>query len=260
MKLTDLRHILSTEEIFIQFLLEKNLIKRPFNCGVCNSLVYMTRGLTRRNVNKIYKCPSFRCLKRYSIWEGSIFSMFNISAYKIMEILYLKSLLINNVEVSDQTDISRNVIIKIHKYITDKVANRHGVIMLGGENEIVEIDETHIVTRRDGRGRINLGERYWIIGCISRTTKLINMQVVRQRTKIICNNFINDHIAKGSVIMSDCWRGYIAVNQLGYRHETVNHSIEFVSQTNDTVHTQTIESLWNVYKSKLPQYKTFEDL
>ena len=39
------------------------------------------------------------------------------------------------------------------------------------------------------------------------------------------------------------------MNQQGYNHLTINHSVEFV--TNDGVHTQLIESLWSQVKSML---------
>ena len=49
------------------------------------------------------------------------------------------------------------------------------------------------------------------------------------------------YIAPGSIIHTDCWRGY---NQLenqeqDYTHKTVNHAVEFC--TPDGIHTNTIE-------------------
>jgi hypothetical protein len=38
---------------------------------------------------------------------------------------------------------------------------------------VIEIDETHIVSRRDGRGRITRGKKIWVIGAICRTIKMI---------------------------------------------------------------------------------------
>ncbi|KAM0681160.1 hypothetical protein COBT_004130, partial [Conglomerata obtusa] len=42
---------------------------------------------------------------------------------------------------------------------------------LGNVNEVIEIDETHLVKRRDNRGRVLTNERYWVIECINRNTK-----------------------------------------------------------------------------------------
>ncbi len=48
-------------------------------------------------------------------------------------------------------------------------------------DSIIEIDETHIVSRRDGRGRILRGEQIWVIGAICRLTKLIRLKIVKKR-------------------------------------------------------------------------------
>jgi hypothetical protein len=56
-----------------------------------------------------------------------------------------------------------------------------------------------------------------------------------------------------TIMCSDCWKAYLTVTQLGlgYTHETVNHSIEFVSSQG--VHTQRIESEWSVIKRAFKQ-------
>lgn len=39
---------------------------------------------------------------------------------------------------------------------------------------------------------------------------------------------IEKHIEKGTKIMSDCWAAYSKLSEIGYEHETVNHSTNFV--------------------------------
>ncbi|GAA47573.1 hypothetical protein CLF_100532 [Clonorchis sinensis] len=57
-------------------------------------------------------------------------------------------------------------------------------------------------------------------------------------------------IAPGSIIISDMWTSYQGIETtigLNYTHETVNHTENLLDPTNGA-HTQTIESLWHVYK------------
>ena len=61
-------------------------------------------------------------------------------------------------------------------------------------------------------------------------------------------------ILPGTTILSDCWKAYSLLVDEGYVHETVNHSIEFVSDAG--VHTNTIESCWNSVKKSLPHFGT----
>jgi len=53
----------------------------------------------------------------------------------------------------------------------------------------------------------------------------------------------------GSIIWSDEWAAYRGLAQLGYVHQTVNHSIQYVNPANG-VHTNNIESRWNAAKAK----------
>ena len=51
------------------------------------------------------------------------------------------------------------------------------------------------------------------------------------------------------------WKGYIGLNKLRFKHQTLNHSIEFVKKTTGA-HTQTIESLWGRIKRSMPSTGT----
>jgi hypothetical protein len=62
-------------------------------------------------------------------------------------------------------------------------------------------------------------------------------------------------------IYSDLWKAYGGIKNLPerYRHYTVNHSKEFVAA--DGLHTQTIESTWQKFKSRhKSQYETARSL
>ena len=54
--------------------------------------------------------------------------------------------------------------------------------------------------------------------------------------------------------MSDCWAAYGGIENLpnGYKHFTVNHSVEFVNKETGQ-HTNTIESQWQKFKQKHKQ-------
>jgi transposase-like protein len=81
------------------------------------------------------------------------------------------------------------------------------------------------------------------------------MRVVAQRDAATLLPIINQHVLPGTEIHSDEWRAYRQVDQLPNvaRHQTVNHTIEFVSPTG--VHTQNIESYWNRVKIKLKRMR-----
>ena len=51
-----------------------------------------------------------------------------------------------------------------------------------------------------------------------------------------------------SVVISDKWKAYNKLGQLGYVHKCINHSENFVDTEDNTVHTQNIERLWRDIK------------
>ena len=55
-------------------------------------------------------------------------------------------------------------------------------------------------------------------------------------------------------VISDVWKAYLHLGEAGFRHEVVNHSLEFVDQ--DTgAHTQTVEGAWGMCKLEINTHK-----
>ena len=81
------------------------------------------------------------------------------------------------------------------------------------------------------------------------------MEVVQQRDAATLLPLIQNHVNPGTTVHSDLWAAYNRVRQLPgvAAHNTVNHSVEFVTPTG--VHTQNIESYWNRVKTKLKRMK-----
>lgn len=115
---------------------------------------------------------------------------------------------------------------------------------IGGVGEIVEIDECKIGRRIYERGRVVEGS--WILGMIHRGhahNYRLEICPDNKRDKNTLIDLIKKHVAPGTEINTDCWKGYIDLENCGYVHKTVNHSEEFVNS--DTgAHTQNIESSW----------------
>ena len=75
---------------------------------------------------------------------------------------------------------------------------------------------------------------------------------VDDRSEAILLPIIETFIKKGTTIISDCWKAYCNLEKHGYKHETVNHSKEFVNKNGD--HTNKIEGHWRQAKAKFPPF------
>ena len=78
--------------------------------------------------------------------------------------------------------------------------------------------------------------------------------IVTKRDKENLQRCIGQWIREGSTIFSDQWGAYNGLQQKGYFHFTVNHSENFVDPITH-VHTQRIESMWNLAKDWMKTHK-----
>ena len=75
------------------------------------------------------------------------------------------------------------------------------------------------------------------------------MEIVENRGAEILLPIIQSVLRPGSIVHSHEWRSYRQIQgRTGLSHRTVNHSINFVEPITG-VHTQNIESYWNVKKT-----------
>jgi len=122
---------------------------------------------------------------------------------------------------------------------------------LGGPGKVVEIDESKFGKRKYNVGRIFQGQ--WVFGGIERGSKKLFMVAVPSRDTETLLAIIKEWIEPGTTIISDCWKAYNCLSSEGYRHLTVNHSLNFVDA--DTgAHTQNIESNWRAAKAAVPKF------
>lgn len=78
------------------------------------------------------------------------------------------------------------------------------------------------------------------------TTKESVILYVARRDKHTLLREIKKHVKPLTTIWTDCWKGYNGLDDIGYIHETVNHSINFKSVTG--VCTNSIEGHWRTLK------------
>lgn len=80
--------------------------------------------------------------------------------------------------------------------------------------------------------------------------KEVRMFYVAKRNANTLLPIIQKNLLPGTTIISDEWRAYNTLGQLGYTHFTVNHSENFVNPVTNQ-HTQIIECLWGHAKFKI---------
>ena len=123
--------------------------------------------------------------------------------------------------------------------------------MVGGENVIVEIDESKFGSRKYNKGHEVPG--CWVSVGVDRTNERnIFAVVVADRTAHTLIANIRRYIRPGSIIYTDCWAAYNDLDSLdaGFQYGSVNHTYNYVDPLSN-VHINTIEGTWNGIKRNI---------
>jgi transposase-like protein len=123
---------------------------------------------------------------------------------------------------------------------------------LGFLKGVVEVDETWI-----GGKDWYKGKKWWsdyrptkkqiVFGMVERKGRVKTL-IIPDVYAITLLKHIKVNIDPAASIMSDSHFGYHSLSKLGYTHNMVNHTNEYVSRKNPDVHTQTIEGFWGQMK------------
>jgi transposase-like protein len=127
-----------------------------------------------------------------------------------------------------------------------------GFNMLAGE---VEVDETFIGAKARNMHKAKRAEKIQgrgpdgkeiVFGMVERGGKVV-VDHVETRRKSELQSLIRERIEAGSAIFSDELLSYDGLDA-DYRHEVINHAVEYV---NGNVHTNTMENFWSLLKRGL---------
>ena len=114
----------------------------------------------------------------------------------------------------------------------------------------VELDESYFGGRRKGqRGRGAAG-KVPVFGILKRGGKVYTQVIPDAKSKTLMP-IITKHIKPDSVVYTDCFRSYNALDVTDFHHYRINHSEKFAEARN---HINGIENFWNQAKRHLRKF------
>ena len=119
-------------------------------------------------------------------------------------------------------------------------------VKIGYSKGTVEVDGACVSKRKFNKGR-RVGN-LWCVGGICRDTRKFFFDQSYVRDSAALDKIVTKNVKKGTNIMTDRWRGYNNLKNIGYKHAAVNHNLYFVDPINPSIHTQNIENLRNHLK------------
>jgi hypothetical protein len=239
-----LASIFIDESTCIQWMLDNGILDAVTRCRACGSDV--------RLVEKLYHCRSRSCRKQLSALSGSFFAGSRIKCNEAMLFGYYWLGGCSHSQLQRFTGHALQTITDFSRHFRQLVSGalEEHDSLIGGEDVIVEIDESKFGKRKHNRGHPVDG--VWVIGGVERTeNRKLFVEVVFDCSATTLLEVIGRHVLAGSIVHTDLWRGYAGLTDaLAVQHRTVNHSQNFVSP--EGVHTNTIEGTWNGIKFIVP--------
>ena len=248
----DLQEIFNNEEKAIWYLINNKYIPKYDICKICNGKMSMYMK------NKIYLCHNYKCRKAISPFKDTVFSHAKLPINKVLHLLNLFLLKTPMNGLASYLKIDKDTIKSYYNKFRKHINNNTKLERIGGRNKTVEVDETKIGKRKNNKGHKVDG--VWVIGGIERSqlkNKVKNENrksffiPIEKRNISNIDEIIKKYVKKGTTINTDCWKGYNNLNNIGYKHQTVNHK-KFFKDPITHVHTNGIEGTWSGIKRGIP--------
>ncbi|KAH9118734.1 hypothetical protein LEN26_010159 [Aphanomyces euteiches] len=222
-----------SEHAAITWCLKVGLFRNKMFCSSCFGDMKLTKDLQR-----------WRCCRREreldtTVRKNSPFCGSGLPTSTLILVLYYWA----------TRKTSSQQVVQVHREICSKEM-RSCTIKIGGVRLVVEIDETSL-KKKSKYGRGTQHEDCWLFGGVDRATKKwFGVLTYNDRTKAKLMPIIANHIAEGTLIVSDKFSSYVSANERhtlanSPAHMWVNHSTNFVNPVNGA-HTQSIEGVWEV--------------
>lgn len=234
-------------------------------CPKCSGILKISLGKNRHAIDGFFKCNNKNtCRYSCSIYTNSIFKNMHVSFCQFFEIAYLyrekKSIAESAIEIGVSKKNVGIWFLKFKNLLYTFAKRKNELLVLGGENETVEVDECHIFTRKNDVGRVLRGQSYWCVGAKCRRSKNVKLQILRVRNERNLTEFITRNILNRTTIITDGWRGYANLVRNNFIHKVVVHSENFVDPEDSTIHTNGIERVWRSLREFLPKNQRFENI
>lgn len=244
----ELDKLFTSEQECIQYLMNNDVFYRTFKCPTCE------KDMNLKIKKKVFRCPGKRCGRRqFSMKKFTFFFNARLKCINIMRLAHLWLSGATTTTARLQSGLDNETISNYYSHFRQLVGSSitEQDTVIGGPGVVIEIDETKLGKRKYNRGHRVDG--VWVLAGIERTeaarTFLVPLPDRKGETLL---NFISKHVLPGSIIHTDCWRGYENITKvLGFEHITVNHSLTF-KNTETGGCTNTVEGLNNGLKMKIP--------
>jgi transposase len=150
---------------------------------------------------------------------------------------------------ADLAGIHRNTAIRFFYKLRQKIAleQQDRIEQFCGK---VELDESYFGGHRKGKRGRGAAGKVAVFGILKRDGKVYTQIILDAKSDTLMP-IIRQKIGPDSIVYTDCWRAYNALDVSEFKHYRINHSKLFANKHN---HINGIENFWNQAKRHMRKF------
>jgi len=218
-------------------------------CGAVDRISAITPNPEKRVRYGLKKCG--HCKGQFTVRMGTIFEESKLPMTKWLQAIFLMCSSKKGVS-SHQLHRTLEVTYKTAWFLSHRIreAMRSGELdPFGSDGGIVEADETFIGHRKGAPVRQGIGHKMKVLSLLERNTGAKRSVVIENMRPDTIAAVVTANVSREAHLMTDEAGHYYRMGKDFARHTEVNHSKgEYVSRADPTIHTNTIEGSFSIFK------------
>lgn len=215
-------------------------------CPHCGSVERIAKVESKTHKPGLYYCNA--CKGQFSVTVGTVFERSHIPLTKWWLATYLLGSSKKGMS-SHQLHRMLGVTYKTAWFMSHRIreAMREGKMPggMGGENKVVEIDETFVGGKAANR-KNKIPKKTAVLSLVERDGKVRSFRVANVTAQTL-RPLIVTHVNRASYIMTDDAPVYVGIGREFHGHGSVNHSDEEYVRA-QFWHTNTVENYFSIFK------------
>lgn len=221
------------------------------HCGTVDNSTPLKGKSTRLGV---YKCKERECRKPFTVKVGTVFEGSNVKLHIWLQAIHLLCASKKGIS-ANQLHMVLGVTLKTAWFLSNRIrdAMRSGDLApFGAGGTSVEVGETFIGREPGTEVRRTWHHKLKVLTLVDRETGSARSMVVDNLSPATVTPILQANIAREARLMTDEAKQYIPVGRTFAEQGTTNHRAdEYVSQTDPTVHSNTVEGYFSIYKRRI---------
>jgi transposase-like protein len=219
------------------------------HCGSLDRLTKVKANPAKRIRVGLWRCGG--CKKQFRATVGTVFEHIRLPLHKALQAVYLMTSSKKGVS-AHQIHRTLEITYKSAWFLLHRIreAMRSGSLApMGGDNGIVEVDETYIGVKKGTVKRSAYHHKMAVVSLVDRATGEARSSVVIRPTRNEIEPILNANLARETRLMTDEARLYVGMGKVFVSHESVRHGFgEYVDAEIPQIHSNTVEGYFSIFK------------